>query len=110
MDNGSPLDLSKVISVITQNPALIAEISALVKKEGHDVQQKEEESAKEEVKEEAMPTVTEASTIPSSSPHIGTRNRQQLLAAFKPYLSGERARAIDSMLSISDILHSFTGR
>ena len=111
MDN--QLDLSRVISVITENPDLIARISAL---------------ATEGDKKEELPTVSEGeggdlnadsavneetaavSSEPSVSGDGARKSRQRLLSAFKPYLSTERARAIDSMLAIADVLDTVRGR
>ena len=88
-------DLSKVVGLIMQNPALIEQISSLVKSEqepGLIAEQKEEDKA--------APSVS-ASVTPNVSKNV---KRQRLLSALKPYLRDERARAIDSMLSVAEIL------
>ncbi len=108
MSESGGLDVSKVISVIMENPKLIEEISALVNAKeasGSNV----EEAAPEkppEVKEDAPPE-----SLPTYAPvGYGRGNRAQLLGALKPYVSKERAKAIDSMLSIADILDMMRAR
>ena len=51
-----------------------------------------------EAKPSAVNTVNEAATVSAKA------RRAQLLGALKPYVSGERAKAIDSMMSIAEIL------
>lgn len=94
-------DLSKIVSVIMQNPALISQIASLVG--GANTQTAEEvkievEPQKEEV--ESAITVQPSIQIPT---HNKAR-RKELLNAMKPYLSETRRGAIDSMASILDIL------
>ena len=110
------MDISKIISLIMENPKLIAEISSLAKGEGESTQselnvpEKENEAAPEvsiSVSEEK--DSAPASAIIHERSH-GTRNRSQLLGALKPYVSKERAQAIDSMLSIVEILDVMKGR
>ncbi len=107
MDN-SQLDLSRVISVITENPGLIAQISALARNESStEAVSTDEKILPEEPKQEE---VTRTAAVPELPKRGDRGNRQKLLSAFKPYLSGERAKAIDSMLMVADILESLGGR
>ena len=93
---GTP-DLSRIISVIMENPALIEEISALATKT--------KENDTEELGEgEATPTVAEVNTRDTHG------RREQLLSALKPYLSNERQKAIDSMITFAEILDTVRGR
>ncbi len=93
-------DLSKIVELIMQNPGLISEIQGLVKSESNDGAEGEP-MPPEQIKEEVQPPAP-VSTPPSEiSPKL---RRAQLLSAMKPYVSSERAKAIDSMLSISEIL------
>ena len=85
---GTP-DLSRIISVIMENPALIEEISALASK-------KEDRSEKADA---AEPTAS----AENHSVNLHSR-REQLLSALKPYLSSERQKAIDSMMTFAEIL------
>ena len=74
-----------------ENPQLIEQISALAKQE-----------PKESVEPSAEKVVeADADTYPA----VSHRNeRARLLGALKPYVSSERAKAIDSVISIADIL------
>lgn len=106
MNEGGGIDISKVISVIMENPRLIEEISALVSKTDSapeptpKIPESKEEN--EEIKQESLPV--------SSNVGYSRGNRAQLLGALKPYVSKERAKAIDSMLSIADILDMMRAR
>ena len=88
-------DLSKIVSLIMENPSLIEEIKSMVNKN-------EENST-----ESAVPKATEETIIqeqmPSADPKRSEK-RRQLLNALKPYVSQERGRAIESMMSLADII------
>lgn len=99
------LDIGKLVGLIMENPTLIEQISALAKgdkqsNEGATVPTVAEENSDEmkTAETEVTPTYKELSTYPKSN------NRKKLLGALKPYVSSERASAIDSMLGIADIL------
>lgn len=85
---GTP-DLSRIISVIMENPSLIEEISALAGK-------KDERSEKTDDAEVTASTERPPADLRS--------RREQLLSALKPYLSSERQKAIDSMMTFAEIL------
>ena len=85
---GTP-DLSRIISVIMENPSLIEEISALASKSSEPTQEATVEEA---------PAMTEPRAVDIHS------RRDQLLSAMKPYLSSERQKAIDSMITFAEIL------
>ena len=88
-------DLSKIVSLIMQNPELIEQISALAKGDNESVAEPEEEST-----EISVPT----STAEPQSERNMRAHRHELLTAMKPYLSESRRTAIDSMASILDII------
>lgn len=99
-------DLSKIVGLIMENPDLIARIQGLAKGEttasADDV--KETAHASGGVNTEASATIEEK-TVATSTDYYGPRERRsKLLYAMKPYLSTERAKAIDSMLSVAEIL------
>lgn len=109
MSEATP-DLGRIVSLIMENPKLIEEISNMAKGRGADGSVPSENSAISEEKE-AVGAVADT----AASPEIPTRshegkNRSKLLGALKPYVSRERAQAIDSMLSIVEILDAMTGR
>ena len=88
-------DLGKIVSLIMENPDLIARIQGLAKGE--------------ETKEEPKPKKAEAEvTAPAEVSRPATidtkEKRNRLLSAMKPYLSSERSKAIDSVMSMVEIL------
>ncbi len=91
-------DLSKIVGLIMENPELIKQIKGLADASG--------ESTPET--KAAEPTVKEAAAEKSEPVYINAgrakSSRKDLLCALKPYVSSERAKAIDTMLSISDVL------
>ncbi len=102
MAENESLDLSRVVNLIMENPKLIEEISAMAKSD-RDSKVEEAPEAPVEIQESPPPETVEAvNTYGSERPRRSRRN--ELLGAMKPYLSKERAKAIDSMLTIVDIL------
>lgn len=98
-------DISKIIGVLMQNPALISEIASLVngaEKNGESNAQETGEApvAVEETATEPVVRVSQPREVQS---HNKAR-RKELLSAMKPYLSENRRGAIDSMASILDII------
>lgn len=95
-------DLGKIVNLIMQNPELIEQI----KKLGDNGESTEKEKEYETQNTESEPTAAEEE-IPVSAAQaksIERSRRRELLCALKPYVSEERSRAIDSMMSIADIL------
>ena len=93
-------DLSKIVSLIMQNPSLIEQISALAKSSNDSNSEQTSVPSNPTEDEYIEPTVASApfSHTPSKA------RRKELLNAMKPYLSEGRRSAIDSMSSILDIL------
>ncbi len=110
------VDISKIISLIMENPKLIEEIASLAKggseapNEAEEPLSREDKSVSEEPKEEHELKESVPSSALIRERRHGTKNRSQLLGALKPYVSRERAQAIDSMLSIVEILDVMKGR
>ena len=90
--SGTP-DLSGIVNLIMQNPALIEQISALAK----------QRPEAEVITEEAVDEEREVPTATTPDP-IFKSNRRDLINAMKPYLSESRQVAIDSMSSILDVI------
>ena len=105
MSENESLDIGKVVSLIMDNPALIEQISNLAK--GQDRSEPNTDVSKDFVTEQ---TKTENQLTTASSDRPKVSNRSQLLGALKPYVSQERAKAIDSMLAIADILDMMKAR
>lgn len=94
-------DLSRIVNLIMENPKLIEEIKNLSSSENDS----EEKGAVTEVVAEEAQTATEtASSGAVRNESLNRIRRKDLLCALKPYVSEERGRAIDSMMSIADIL------
>ena len=103
-------DIGKIIGLIMENPSLIAEISALARRDGRDAADaasERETASKSEVTsvEADEPAVT---STPTENP--ARINRHRLLSAMKPYLSEGRCRAIDQMTSLGEILDAMRRR
>ena len=106
MSEQGNIDLSKVIGLIMENPQLIEQISKLAKQNGEYVT---EPTSTENQQTEVKTSVEQS--IPTYAPRNSSKeSRTQLLSALKPYVSQERAKAIDSMISIADILDMMKAR
>ena len=109
MSEQENIDLSKIIGLIMENPSLIEQISNLAKQSSRDQKSEDPHPVNQEVtipKEDI-----ELKAEPTYSPVISQKNnRAQLLGALKPYVSNERAKAIDSMISIVNILDMMKAR
>ena len=79
-----------------EDPELIEKISALAKNE-----EKNGDVSKKEAPVLATPTAV-SSTKES--------NRARLMSAIKPYLSESRARAVDTILSVSEVFGMIKGK
>ena len=102
-------DLSKIVSIIMENPKLVEEIKDMVSKsetQDSEIEEKNElsETAQEKEALEKAAQATYKSASPTSS-HATRRN--ELLRAMQPYVSKERSRAIESMITIADLLMAF---
>lgn len=100
-------DLSRIVGLIMENPTLIEEIRSLTQsKEKKDEAPEEITDAPElgRASEEIAAPVreTQREAIKRVSPE-GAR-RRELLCALKPYVSEGRSKAIDSIISIAEIL------
>lgn len=102
MSEGGIGDLSRIVSLIMENPKLIEEISALATKPAEQSQERNEP--------QAVTEPTAGAREVSVTPKTGSHAREELLGALKPYLSPKRAGAIDSMISIAQILDVMKAR
>lgn len=92
-------DLSSIVNLIMQNPALIEQISSLAKSKSESEESVDVSDAKTEPA--AVPDEPEAE---ASSAPLMRSHRHELLSAMKPYLSENRRAAIDSMASILNVI------
>ena len=99
-------DISKIISVIMQNPTLISEIAALANQSTASEPKGEDEPVNEgkETASEVVSAPSEARVVSDSPVPKKRAHRKELLNAMKPYLSETRRGALDSVASILDIL------
>ena len=102
----SDTDLSKIVGLIMENPKLIEEIKNLATKEIKEEPEQINE-AEETVTEEAVKADAKITAPIENEKQI---KRRELLAALKPYVSEGRGKAIDSMMSIVDILDMMRSR
>ena len=91
-------DLSKIVSLIMENPHIIDEIKRLAENSEGTGDSSSITSEAPIIKTEE----TETSAPPVSHPK--SKRRRELLTALKPYVSGERGQAIESIMTIADIL------
>lgn len=109
MSENQGLDISKVVGLIMENPALIEQIANLAKSK--DIPTVTEPSiAEETTKQVESPPIQVSSEPTYTSKPRGVQDRARLFGALKPYVSEERAKAIDSMLTIAEILDMMKAR
>ena len=106
-EGGSP-DVSKIVNLILQNPGIIEEISTLVKKDS--IENSAQNDEEHIIESSSSQSIEIPAAVPIHTPSPQKSNRSQLLCAFKPYVSEQRAKAIDSMISIAEILELMKSR
>ena len=103
-------DLSKIVSLIMENQGLIEEIRGLASKSeepsgaAENAAPEEPDGAPVEVALEDSGESGEADAGVSIEKSIKKNKRRELLCALKPYVSKQRSQAIDTMISIAEIL------
>ena len=108
MSEQENLDIGRVVGLIMENPQLIEQISNLAKQQSpKPIPESEAATPSENAVEESV-----SASVPPTYPTMdhSRGNRAQLLGALKPYVSEERAKAIDSMISIADIIDMMRSR
>ena len=110
-------DLTKVIEAIMSHPEIISEIQGLVKPDSSEAK-KDVSPTKEETKAQPNGSANEDTAASEGTEDSaeagyiadtmqkrgGSARRGELLRALKPYVSEDRGKAIESMLTIADIL------
>lgn len=99
-------DISRMVKLILENPGLMAQIRDAVAQDPP-TDLTAQSTPAEEADEELTPVATAAPTGEDSG---GAVRRQRLLKALRPYVSAERARAIDTVIALSDVLGLMRGR
>ena len=95
-------DISGIIRLIMENPKLIEEVKKTVNGEKADA-----DVPPSNAEAYLPPEKGEVQATHSSPVSVGdekSRSRRELLYALKPYLSEKICRAIDSMLSVAEVL------
>ena len=97
-------DISKIIGIIMENPDLIERIKSLASENS-------ESDTPSAAEAEQTPVINTSAEPKSTSSEGATytraqskKRRRELLSALKPYVKDERARAIDTMLSVIDVI------
>lgn len=97
-------DIAKIIDIIMKNPGLVEEIKGLVK-ENEVTETPDTNITADEGGEQIAAGITSDSPVTEERVQKSERTkRNELLRSLKPYVSSERGRAIESMMSIADIL------
>ena len=96
---GENQDISKIIGIIMENPDIIAKIKGLA-----DKSEAESTDTAVALSEEPPQTASEDTEKNAKSKFESKKRRRELLSALKPYVKDERAKAIDTMLSVIDVI------
>ena len=110
MSDQENFDLGKIVGIIMENPQIIEQISSLARQSEGSAATRREEARVQEKADQQERTATASAEPTYSAQSIARENRAQLLGALKPYVSDERAKAIDSMISIADIIDMMRSR
>ncbi len=99
-------DISKIIGIIMEHPEIIESIRSLAEGSANDDSptNKDEPSNEEKQEEEASVETVAAPEDDTYRLKNERKRRHELLCALKPYLSKRRSSAIDTVLSVMDIL------
>lgn len=110
MSEQENFDIGRIVGLIMENPQLIEQISNLAhqKSDTPHTENKAEPQMEHISSEEKSAQASVPPTYLANDPTRG--NRTQLLGALKPYVSEQRAKAIDSMISIADIIDMMRSR
>ena len=100
--------LSKIVGLIMENPDLVERIREIAEQSGEPTEEKSEET-------DASPSENEPrdekiiSHAYEESPKKHTSRRADLIRAVKPYLRPERQRAIETVLTVFELIDATRG-
>lgn len=103
-------DLSRIVSLIMENPDLIAQIKSLGESHTASEEKQSTEPTKDSKSISEPKTENTSADSEKRTAGIEKQRRKELLCALKPYVSEKRSHAIDSMISIADILDMMKSR
>ena len=114
------IDISKLMSIIAEHPELVESIKSIAEGVGISDTPRDAsaENSSADISQETVSdtplepgTASEVSyTPPRANGFSHGKKRQNLLCAIKPYVSPSRAAAIDTMLSLFDIINLLSVR
>lgn len=87
------LELNKIVGMIMENPELVEKIKAMGEASAENKSEPKESLPNEDAAR--MPTYT-----------VKTSKRNELLRALEAFLSEERKRSLETMMTIADVLDS----
>ena len=102
----SDIELGSVISLIMENPELIAEIKRLAEAKSEETEDRSADATTEDQGKsaEAVAPITET-VMPTRDRHTRVKGkRSELLHALSPYISEGRQKALETFMTIADIL------
>ncbi len=99
-------DLSKIVSVIMENPKLVEEIREMVSRSENSPEEAKSEP-EEDLSEKSAAVFKEEPYQAAGHQLSHSARRNELLRAMQPYVSKERSRAIESMITVADLLLTF---
>ena len=100
---GENQDISKIIGVIMENPDIIAKIRSLAESGSEKIGESNSDAVFKTENEEAVSSV-HVNNNQSSSRFEANKRRRALLSALKPYVKEDRAKAIDTMLTVIEVV------
>ncbi len=101
---GQGPDLSRMVSLIMQNPDLIKQIEALARQDTEQTSPAGTEGAPPTTA--APEDATDTTEIPVAAMQRSTRKREkrtQLLTALRPYVSEKRSKTLDTLIGMTDL-------
>lgn len=106
-------DISRILGIIMENPEIIEKIRQMAQTD--DTSETEIETSASPAPQEAQPAENEEKETDSpktSAPprECDKKRRHDLLCAIKPYVSPQRSRAIDTMLSVVEVFEIMKAR
>ena len=106
-------DISRILGIIMENPEIIEKIRQMAQTD--DTSETEIETSASPAPQEAQPAENEEKETDSpkaSAPprEYDKKRRHDLLCAITPYVSPQRSRAIDTMLSVVEVFEIMKAR
>ena len=106
-------DISRILGIIMENPEIIEKIRQMAQTD--DTSETEIATSASPAPQEAQPAEKEEKETDSpktSAPprESDKKRRHDLLCAIKPYVSPQRSRAIDTMLSVVEVFEIMKAR